>query len=201
MLKTLFLSLLALSAVVARENPFTDAFDPNSLPVTNNTVKVFKPLKNESISLPSTARTVSKITVEYVNLDGSVVDKVLKVDKSIDWHVPISISHHKKSEVRKKFTKTKGTSFIRFEQKSKTIRLITKNSLLRHFMITKPYRIVMDFSRMSNFLSKKFELNSGGFKIVRIGNHKNYYRVVLELDGQYEYKLSKRANGVEIDIK
>ena len=53
----------------------------------------------------------------------------------------------------------------------------------------------MDFKRESNLKSYTKTINNSVFTKIRIGNHKDYYRVVIELDGHYRYKLKKIDGG------
>ena len=39
------------------------------------------------------------------------------------------------------------------------------------------------------------------FKKIKVGNHKGYYRVVLELDGFYRYKMQKIKDGYLFKLK
>ncbi len=39
------------------------------------------------------------------------------------------------------------------------------------------------------------------FTKVRVGNHNGYYRVVVELDGYYRYKLKKQSDGCLITLE
>ena len=39
------------------------------------------------------------------------------------------------------------------------------------------------------------------FTKIRVGNHDGYYRVVVELDGYYRYKLAKQADGCLVTLE
>ena len=193
--------LLAL-VLQARENPFVPVAPIEEiLPVSSNEVKTYTPLEYETFVLPDSVRAVTRIIVEYQNLDGSIDQKVKELDKSIDWHEPIVITHKKRTPQKDTFGAVGDYGFISFKTHGKVMKIQTKNSLLRHFMLAKPHRVVMDFARTSHFLSKQFKATGIPYTIVRIGNHKDYYRVVVELDGQYEYKLEKAPYGFELTVK
>lgn len=193
--------------LIARENPFFPVENEEDIPLTTNQVNYSPALKRVSIKLPSTARTVESVTVEYKNLDGSIDTKKVSLHNSIDWHLPLFISQNyencsneqiiksKKSVQKSKYRKIVSLPFISFYESGKKLKIVTKDKMLRSFLLVKPHRIVCDFKRQTDFglYSKKLSAPSR-FKKIRLGTHKGYYRVVIELDGYYRYKLKKRAS-------
>ncbi len=212
MLKLLVIFLFLLSSLSARENPFFPSKNETDIPLSTNIVSVLQPLKRATLTLPSTARTLESITITYKNLDGSIVSKKELLGNSVDWHLPIFISQDiggnektpqpksisKKSE---KFTKIASLPFISLYTSKQRLKIITKDKMLRNFLLTKPHRIVCDFERDLDIRSyeKKVTTHSQ-VKRVRFGNHKGYYRVVIELDGHYKYKLTDYKNGYYINL-
>ena len=68
--------------------------------------------------------------------------------------------------------------------------------MIRNFILVKPHRIVCDFKRqtdMRSYVKKMPKKNI--FKSIKMGTHKGYYRVVIELDGYYQYKLKTIKEG------
>ena len=192
-MRLLFLFFLTLITLFGRDNPFFPA-DPNEKQnQTTNKVEVLKPFSKQEITLPNSARAVKKIIIRYQNLDGSISDEELPLNNSIDWHEPFVITQktiaEKKVSQNKEKRKVINTKFISFEPFKKSIKLHTQDKILRNFMLTSPHRVVMDFARDTSFKPKTFKLNMPPFKQIRMGNHDKYYRVVIELDGQYRYKL------------
>jgi len=204
-----FLLLLPLF-LFARENPFFPVSDTPDIPLTTNRLDSESPLERVSIKLPSTARTIESVTIEYKNLDGSLSSKKVSLHNSIDWHLPIFISQNYESSPEKTLTKKHKQSkksfivykkiasfrFISFYESGKRFKIVTKDKLLRSFLLVKPHRIVCDFKRDTNFGSfiKKIPKPSI-FRKIRLGTHNGYYRVVIELDGYYRYKLKKYPYG------
>jgi len=184
--------LLSVVSLLARDNPFFPA-DPNAVQVTtSNKVEQLAPFSKQELSLPNSARAIKAITVTYQNLDGSIANETLPLNNKIDWHKPLVITQARtKIKVKVKGIKSKSikTKYIQFVQEGKKMKLITKDRLLRSFMLSNPSRIVMDFSRNTSFRPKTFVLKSAPYVKIRMGNHDKYYRVVFELDGQYKYKL------------
>ncbi len=189
-MRLLFILFISLISLYARDNPFFPT-DPNEKQITtSNKVETLKPYETQIISLPNSARAVKSIIITYQNLDGSISNEELELNNKIDWHEPFVISQ--KSPVRRSMKKSKisvGTEFIKFQPAGKSLKVLTSDKILRHFMLTSPHRIVMDFSRDTSFKPKNFSLIKAPFINIRMGNHDHYYRVVVELDGAYVYKL------------
>jgi len=210
MLKLLLFTLLLTSFVHARENPFFPVDSSQDIPVTTNQIQNIPPLKRISIELPSNARVLESVTLRYKNLDGSISTKSIDLEHSVDWHLPIFVSQNycaqeqtkrvkkdsKKVLKSQKFRKILKLPFISFYEAGKKLKVKTNDKLLRHFLLVKPHRIVCDFKRDTDIRSYDKKAPKGSlFKRIRIGTHKGYYRVVIELDGYYAYEVKKEANG------
>jgi len=195
----------------ARENPFFPSVGEKDIPMTNNKKELVAPLKRATISLPSRARLIKKITVTYANLDGSIAKKSINLDNRIDWHLPIFVSQNylqtqnqekpatlKKEQVE--FEKIASIKFINFYVMSRTLKMTTQDSMIRNFLLVNPHRIVCDFRADRDFKSFIKKINRGFIKKIRVGNHSGYYRVVIELDGYYRYKLQKSNNSYKFKL-
>jgi len=198
-------------SLVARENPFFPVDSAQTIPMTSNQVKYAPLLKRATIALPSTARTIERVTVEYKNLDGSLAKRSIKLENSIDWHLPVFISQNygNNSQITKqdptkkinkklkkaKYKKIAGVAFIQFYAEDKKLKVITKDTMIRNFILVKPHRIVCDFKRQTDIRSYAEKMPIRYFKNIKVGTHKGYYRVVIALDGSYEYRLEKIKNG------
>jgi hypothetical protein len=212
MIRLFFVLLLLPLVLFGRENPFFPVDSAQDIPFTSNQIQKVSPLQRASITLPSTARTLERVTVEYKNLDGSLATKKIKLHNSVDWHLPIFISQNygaspEKSTAVKRVQRQTGVKkvhykkiaslpFISFYASGTKLKVLTKDKMLRNFLLVKPHRIVCDFQRVTDIgsyvkKSKKPSL----FKKIRVGTHKGYYRVVIELDGYYQYKVKKLKEG------
>ncbi len=211
MIKVILISFLIFIILDARENPFFPSKGEKDIPYTSNQVKQAEPLKRSSITLPSSARVIKKVTIEYENLDASVEKKSIDLDNSIDWHLPIFVSQsysesdtemqnkeEKKSPVKSKKIKYKeiaSVKYAKFLSSQKTLKVITNDKIIRNFLLVNPHRIVIDFKRDTSIRSYIKENKNGVFCKVRVGNHSGYYRAVIELDGQYKYNMQKTSDG------
>ncbi len=212
MIKLLVICLVFISSLNARQNPFFPSKNETDISYTTNKVSKIEPLKRATLTLPSTARTLESVTITYKNLDGSIVSKKEVLGNSVDWHLPIFVSQNIGDDEKKLNTKTvskkseplrkiASLSFISLYANKKQFNLITKDKMLRNFLLTKPHRIVCDFKRDINIRSYKKKIDTKSIiKKIKIGNHKGYYRVVIELDGLYRYKKTPMKDGYSFTL-
>jgi hypothetical protein len=199
----------------ARENPFFPSKGEKDIPYTSNQVKSAEPLKRSSLTLPSSARIIKKVTIEYENLDATIEKKSINLDNSVDWHLPIFISQNytqseTKTESEEEKPKKKETAkyeeiasikYVKFLSSQKSLKVMTKDQIIRNFLLVNPHRIVLDFKRDTNIKSYAKENKDGIFCKIRVGNHAGYYRAVIELDGQYRYKMQKISDGYIFNLR
>ncbi len=218
-MKVLSLFALLILTLHARENPFFPPEGEKDIFITTNKDNSKIPLKQAAITLPSQARVLQKVTIELKNLDGSIETKSIELDNSIDWHLPIFISQgYRETAVptpkEKELSKTTTTTPTptkkndiqngigpKLSVEGKSLKVTTKNEAIRNFLIANPHRIVIDFkssAEVTSFVKKDFDKV---FQEVRVGNHKNYYRVVVELDGFYKYNFKKVDDGYIVELK
>ncbi len=190
--------------LIARDNPFFPAKGMEDLQVTSNENKSISPLQQASISLPDSARVIKEVTLRYQNLDGSIGSRTVSLENSVDWHLPVFITQSYSppqdaqqpiAPKKKSFKTIASFKELAFDQSDKTLLVRTNDPLIRHFMMIKPHRIVMDFKRTTDFRSKSKLINTIPYKAIRLGNHDGYYRAVVELDGQYQYNVDNSEKG------
>lgn len=201
--------LFLLTTLDARENPFFPADGEKEMPLTSNEDLSTPPLKRATISLPSEARILQKVTIEYKNLNGLVETKSINLQNSIDWHLPIFISQSytensskpKAPAVENKFEKLTSIKYVSFYSSDKELKVQTTDQIIRNFLLVEPHRIVIDFKRDTNLESSTKINQNNIFKTIRIGNHSGYYRAVVELDGLYTYTMEKISDGYLFKLK
>lgn len=91
--------------------------------------------------------------------------------------------------------------YFSFSATENELILHAKDSLLRNFQVSKPYKLVFDFKRKSAFYTKTLAINKPPFKSVTIGAHESFYRTAFLLDGPYVYSLIKKDNRLIIKLK
>ena len=217
MKKELIAVLLLALSLEARDNPFFPAEGMKEMPVTASDIQTFDPLKSAAITLPDSARVLKEVTVTYQNLDGSMGTKSISLDHSVDWHLPLFVSqsysatrpeYQQNTEAPQKpigaetetYKKLVDFGEAAFFQTGKKLKIVTKDRMLRHFGLVDPHRIVIDFERDADFRSKVHKIEQGKpYRLLRLGNHSGYYRAVIELDGQYRYKIDKHDGAILIE--
>ena len=201
-IKFLFFLFALITIVNARENPFFPAEGEMDIPLTSNISTEIPALKRATLTLPPQARVIQKVTIEYKNLDGSISNENIVLNNSIDWHLPIFISQNynvsskkKKKKVNKKFKLVAFTKYAKFYTSGKILKIVTKDKIIRNFLLVQPHRIVLDFDRDTSLKSLIKKIKNNIFSKVRVANHNGYYRAVIELDGYYRYKMKKISDG------
>lgn len=219
MLKSLFFLFLSV-ALFARENPFVPLKSSKDIGEATSIKDTRKEFVAQSITLPSSARILKSMELHYQNLDGSIESKVVLIDKNIDWHdelvlqklqdksvtmqepMPSISDEEEQSEAKieiKKSVNFQNRLTIDFIENNLWIK--TKDKKLRDFLVTDPYKIVIDFKKDLSFTTKNFLVDVKPFTKVIFGNHNGYYRLVIELDGQYLYNLEETEEGYQIRVK
>ena len=213
-IKIVFIALLfAAISLIARENPFEPvktSTTTGKATYKQDTMKSFQEVKTQ---LPSSARILKKVEFVFQNLDGSIEKKSLGVDKKIDWHDELVVK--KANDVTKNMPKppksmpmeNKPKTTIQFKNivsftiTDKEIQVQTADKKIRDFLVTNPYKIVLDFKKEISFYTKVYNLKTKFFKSIAIGKHDGYYRVAIELDGKYLYNLKTVSKGYLINLK
>ena len=221
MIRALLITFILTLTIQARENPFFPTTGEVDIPFTSNVKTTLDPLKRATISIPSNARVIKKVTIDFINLDGTTSTKNISINNSVDWHLPIFISQSigeinsaKKNKAstnkvnstpitkvkNKHFTKMYNLGFITFYKKGKELKITTKDLMLRDFLLTSPHRLVLDFQKDLDIKSKMKTFKSRYFKKISFGAHKDYYRIVIELDGHYRYKKDKKKKAYILSL-
>lgn len=83
----------------------------------------------------------------------------------------------------------------------KNIHIKTHNNLLREFSLKNPNRIVMDFKTNNVLQNKHFKMETDYVDEIYSGVHRNFYRLVIKLDGIYDYDIQKNVGEYIIKLK
>ncbi|MDT8337714.1 MAG: AMIN domain-containing protein [Sulfurimonas sp.] len=218
MIRVLFISSLFFLLLDARENPFFASEGEKDILITSNKDGGSEPLKRATITIPSQARVLQKVTVEFKNLDGSIEKKSIELNNAVDWHLPLFISQsyaqqdnntqpqtttstQKSVQKKETYQKIASIKYVSLFSSQKSLKLVTEDEAIRNFLLVNPHRLVIDFKRDSSIKSYIKKIPNNIFNEVRIGNHDGYYRVVVELDGLYRYNFKKIVDGYLIELK
>lgn len=203
MTKIFFLCAALMSTITARENPFFAAAESSALPVTSNMLESRPKLTSLPYNLSTQARVLKEISFTVQNVDGSIETRTVAVDKDIDWHAPLIISqssrsHSTESGISDGKSSSADFGFIHIDTHGKRLVIKTNDTLVRHFALTDPNRIVIDYKHQEPFTLKNKALNAPPYTSVSIANHGKFVRVTLTLDGKYDYSLKNSAGFVSI---
>lgn len=208
--KTFFLCALLIGAAAARENPFFAADESLRMPVTSNIPDTLPKLTSLPYNLPNEARVLKEVSFTIQNVDGSIETRTVNVDQSIDWHRPLVIAQASRAKGGEASDKTalnnaKSSSadfgFVRFDANGKHLTIHSNYAVIRHFMLTEPNRIIIDFKRKEIFTPKEKVLNSPPYTSVGVANHGQFIRTTVILDGRYDYTLNKGEGVVSVDCR
>lgn len=197
---SLYLSLLLLSPLLARENPFFPTDDAKKQQVSSNIPDARPRMGTINYTFPDQARILKEVTFTVQNLDGSFEEKKVQIDQSIDWHRPVTLSQGAAVSASASGAKSPSASFgfVHASVQGKSITIRSSDSLSRHFALSDPNRIVLDFKHHGGFKSEQKSLNIAPFTTVTLENHGEFARLTIGLDGRYSYVLNNNAGVISI---
>ena len=185
-------------------DPFTPLITPKDSGQITNAPQLNVFTKAE-LSLPSTARKIKKITLEYQNLNGSISSIEQNLEGDIDWHFPLVLSQEVQPEEQgiPEQESFPLSEHFKFEMTRNNIFLNTDLTLLRDFTLASPTRLILDFQAPNTRpIQETFLSRIPSIPKVTLSTHLNFYRITLELDGQYKYNLTQdtKAGNYTIEL-
>lgn len=191
------LCVLVLANLHARENPFEPVIQPKEDSFIQKNAK--DPFKDLDFKLPSTARILKSITITYQNIDSTIGTKTILIDESIDWHYPLLLTQ--KGAILNEDVRYWTIKPFQFFTQGSKFYLYTSSTILRSFVLPSPYRIVLDIEKKDENPSGSVQLGVKYFSKVSLGVHKDFYRFVITLDGQYPYEISRDGDYYIISVR
>jgi hypothetical protein len=190
--------LVTFSALQARDNPFVPTVDMQNLPVTSSDPVIKEQLSEFEFKMPNGAQIVNAIVIKYQDASGETKSAEFEVDKKIRWHYPLYLSHTPKKHYEKK--EYEPLDFLKIVHEGTSLYIYTKQKMLRTFHLTEPFKLVFDFENTASFLTKR-ETMDKPLDSYAVGDHGDYFRVVLEFDATYRYGYEEFNGGVKIELK
>lgn len=220
-MKGLRIFLLSLSFLfAANDNPFA--------PPQELSKELYEDqFERKEVIFNSDARILKKIHITYITLDGSEKTLNLDINQSIDWHrtyaliktkspqttalLDVSVTTPEQFNLSGEINSTlnveipndngKLEEFISFASYKNKMKLIVQDEIIGNFVVGNPSKIILDFKKQTSFKTKTQRLKLGTpFKRLDLGSHKGYYRLVIYLDGKYNYKIDKDDSGYVISL-
>lgn len=201
-MRNLILVLFAIS-LGARENPFIPSDVNTSIMITTNLIQNAPAFTPKTFSFPSDARELTRAVFYYKSLDGSIKEQILDINSSFDWHDEFVLKNIEPEMPTKSGLKDSFKfNDSEFKIYNNTVVILTKDEKIRDFIINKPDKIVIDFKNSkSNFKTYTKPINKFPIKSIVFGSHDGYYRVVLQLDGNYKYSIDQTKDGYNVVLK
>ena len=134
------------------------------------------------------------------NLSGKAVEVFLEEDRSTQLRTEKSIVSSERS-IEITPPEILNYKYVRILLTQNKIRLETKDKLIKAFIAENPKVIILNFARRVDFATKKHTCMTAPFYEVRLGAHKRYYSVVVELKSSHNYSVEKYSYGYELIIK
>lgn len=199
--KSTLLCFCALALVAidlhARENPFEPVIRPKEDNIAPKNAK--NPFTEMDFKLPSNARILKSITITYQKIDGSIEQQTIPIDESIDWHYPLLLTQ--RGAILNEDVRHWTIKPFQFFTQGNKFYLYTNAPIVRSFVLPSPYRIVLDIERKDENPSGSINLGVKYFTKASLGIHKDFYRFVITLDGQYPYEISRDGDYYIISVQ
>lgn len=185
-----------LASTPAMQRRIRNPFVPNITPKESGQVSMPPDLslfRRAELQLPSTARRIRKITIEFQNLNGSITSVEQELNGDVDWHFPLVLSQEvaiKELQVQQFQNFTLGDIF-ELSTNERSIEIYSPSEIIRDFILANPARLVLDFPNPSRADAReRRDIGLPIFTQAMLESHLDFYRVIIVLDGQYNYKIS-----------
>ncbi len=203
---------IVLATLVARENPFLPTDINATSVISANTISKAPAFEPVEVAFDSDMRELLSVSFTYKSIDGSIKEKVVDINASLNWQEPLLIGAAA-SEPHKTYIparldevpplgRERFKNLIEFRFYESHIDLLTRSELIRDFVIAKPDKIVIDFRHPKpTFASKSFAARYGVATDISIGAHDGFYRVVISLNGKYRHAIRTIGEGYRIVLR
>lgn len=202
--KTLLLSFFVVTSLLSRENPFFSLSEGTQLPISSEKNDHKPPLTTMTYNFPNNSRLLKDVSFTLQNIDGSFETRKLEIDQSIDWRAPLVISQasaHRSNGTNEEKPSATKNGFIQFISSGNRISIITHEPMIRHFTLSDPDSIVIDFKHSGVFEAYQKELSTPPYTTIKVTNHGKFARVILTLDGRHMCNVAKTDQGASVICK
>jgi len=191
MKKIVLISLIFISVLTARENPFSSLEKVEEPKLTLPKLVVKKPIKTE-VAKNKEPKKIPEVKIKKTI--PKVVKKPIKKRKK---------AKTKKRKIHKVTSKTKliyNGKFAKIKLYKNTIKIITKDTKLQHLKLISPNRLAVDFERFDVVRPFSKKVYSTHVKNLKVGHHDYFYRTTFRLAKNYRYKITKKSYGYLIKL-
>lgn len=182
----------------SRENPFIPTEASAKKKVTSNIYKTLPNFETTSLKLDDSARVLKEVTFVIQNLDGSISEHQISVEKTIDQHQNLTISQSYKKDNRSSFVKLGDIEAI---TKDKNLFIRSKEPFIRQFSLSDPEQIIIDFKNNTTFAPIERSINISPFKNISLKKHKEFARLTITLDGKYLCAIEQKDGLINLECR
>lgn len=189
------------TAAFARENPFKPSSSNTS--VSKNNEESFEDFKSLDLTLPNSARIIKNIKITYQNVDGSNGEFSKDIQRKINWHEPIKITHQSADTNTSKDSYTDvflKDPLVKVSYLGRYMRIVTHAQIINHFFLADPFRIVIDFKGYFEGTQER-TIDNNYFKEAAVSSHDGFVRLTIRLDTYYSYIIETTTNGYILGLR
>jgi hypothetical protein len=208
-MKTLLLLSLLSTFLLARDNPFDSPFKrletkTDYIPlITIKKVKKPTVIKKEIVKVKPIVKVVptpiiikqepKKFLLPPIIIDEIPVVKCCIKKEKIKKPKVKKVKRYKR-KVQKQKTIYKNY-FLKITTDKKSIKIYTKDCLLKKSVFKNPKRVVLDFKRLQHFKTKSTKIYNSHIKAIKVGSHNCTYRVTIDEDRKTNLRVKKTNYG------
>jgi hypothetical protein len=209
-MKSLLLLSILSAFLFARENPF----DSPSIRIKTKTdyipLVTIKKAKKEIVKAKPIVKTIKKeeakpdpiIIKEEPKkflLPPIIIDEIPEVVECCIKKEKVKKPKVKKIKRKKKKVQKQKTIyknyFLKITTDKKSIKIYTKDCLLKKSVFKNPKRVVLDFKRVQHFKTKTVKIYNSHIKAVKVGSHNCTYRITIKEDKKTNLRVKKTSYG------
>jgi len=183
-MKTIFfIFVISLTALNARENPFFPAMTHSTITQSEESqpdVIVIEDQSSSSESAISSSVSVSSVAL----IEEEEIEITFNAEESQNAF-PSQIVNFR---------------HLRIILSENIMRIETKDELMKVFVADNPKIIIINFKHKVDFATKRETFDIAPFHELRLGSHKSYYSLVVELREPHNYDFQKSTYGYELKI-
>lgn len=190
-MRLLLLYLLITPLLFSRENPFLPLGSVDEAPVVKTVEEA------EEAPLPGTVDETEATDAYSPTVETEETDASSPTVETEEAAVTNTVEKTEKAALQETRSEKQIINFqnLRFIVTEDRILFENKDKLKKHFAMKAPPRIILDFESNRDYPTRSKALKFPPFQTLRLGKHKGFYRIVIELDEEPEYSIKPYKYG------
>jgi hypothetical protein len=196
----LIVFLIPITFLFARDNPFDSPFkrletktDYIPLVTIKKEIIKVKPIVKVAPTPIIIKQEPKKFLLPPIIIDEIPVVKCCIKKEKIKKPKVKKVKRYKR-KVQKQKTIYKNY-FLKITTDKKSIKIYTKDCLLKKSVFKNPKRVVLDFKRLQHFKTKSTKIYNSNIKAIKVGSHNCTYRVTIDEDRKTNLRVKKTNYG------